>query len=175
MQNIDSQTIFEIARTPGNDETSVGVRPARPGVSPEQTFHGGSMGFRPTGEVTAEVTVYETAGGRHYVYGRSKEPGFMGKFAGATEVDFDHEKTGQIGITILAPEAAATALRMCEDAKMSDWGIDPAAWRALPAKPLPKTEPGTWVTWLDYPDREIIYKNDINVVARSTLLPMGRF
>jgi hypothetical protein len=173
MQNIDDQTILEIARTPGNEETSLAIRPPKPTISPERTFHGASMSFRPTGDASADVTVYETAGGRHYIYGRSTAQGFMGKFSGATEIDFNHEKTGPMRITIGAAEAAAAALRTCEDAKMRDWGIDPTAWRALPVKPLPKTEPRSWLTWLDYPDREKIYKNDINVVARLDLAADG--
>jgi protein TonB len=49
---------------------------------------------------------------------------------------------------------------------MKEWGMDPVAWRALSVKPTPATPAEKWFSWLDYPDREKIYKNDIEVVAR---------
>jgi hypothetical protein len=168
-QNIDDRKVLEISRTPGNAETSLIIKGSKPISYAAKILHGGTIFFQPTGPVDAEGTVVEGADGRREIYAGSRDPTFMGKFSGATELGFIHEKIGETKVPIRAAEAAVTAIRACEDTKMREWGINPVAWRALPVKPVPKTKTSTWLSWLDYPDRKKIYKNDISVVARLDL------
>lgn len=169
IQNIDDRTVLEIQRTPGNDQTELIIRSSKPIITVETSLQGGRIAFRPTGSAEAVSTVLQGADGRRAIYVVSHDPAFMAKFAGSTEADFTNDKIGETKAPIQAAEAAAGGLRSCEDTKMRDWGIDPAAWRALPSKPRPKTPPETWIGWSDYPDREKIYKNDIDVVVRLDL------
>jgi hypothetical protein len=167
-QDIDGR-VLKIGRTPGNDQTSLIIEGSMPITYARKTFQGGSIGFQPTGSVEAEPTVIEGADRRRAIYALSRDPNFMAKFSGASEVVFRHEKAGETKALIRAAGAAANALRACEDRKMREWGIDPVGWRALSVKPKPKTPVDKWLSWLDYPDREIAYKDDIFVVARLDL------
>lgn len=169
IQNVDDGTVLEVHRTPGNDQTALVIRSSKPIITVETTLQGGRIAFQPTGPIAADTTVLQGADGRRAIYAISRDPTFLAKFAGSTEADFTNDKVGETKAPIMAAEAAAGGLRTCEDNKMKDWGIDPVAWRALPSKPRPKTSPDTWISWSDYPDREKIYKNDIDVVVRLDL------
>lgn len=86
--------------------------------------------------------------------------------ASASAVDLSHTEIGSLHIALQSPAAALDAIRACDERKLKEWGIDIAAWRSLSAKPAPATPTEKWLSWFDYPDREKIYKNDIEVVAR---------
>jgi hypothetical protein len=93
-------------------------------------------------------------------------PEDLTRLSGASALTLAHAEFGTLQARFQSPAAAVQALRGCEDRKMTEWGIDPVAWRALTVKPAPKTPPVKWFSWLDYPDRKKIYKNDIDVIAR---------
>lgn len=173
IQNVDEGTVLEISRTPGDGATALVIKSSKPIITVETTLHGGTLSFQPGGAVEGDATVLQGSDGRRAIYVMTRDPTFDAKFAGSTEVDFANEKIGDAKASIRAAEAATAGLRACEDNKMKSWGIDPVAWRALRVKPRPKTPPGTWIDWSDYPDREKIYKNDIDVVARLDLAADG--
>jgi Gram-negative bacterial TonB protein C-terminal len=165
----DRDTVLEISRTPGNDQTSLVIKGSKPIRATQKTFQGGTINFQPTGQADSELIAVEGYDGRREIHAMSYDPDFLNRFSGATEVEFAHQRIGQTRVPIRNAKAAADALRICEDTKMREWGIDPVAWRALRIKPTPETSPRGWLSWLDYPDREKIYKNDITVVARLDL------
>jgi len=169
----DDRTVVAISRTPGNDQTVLKIKGSKPIRSAQREFQGGTIAFEPAGSTESEITVVEGYDGRREISAVSYDPDFMTKFGQSTEVDFTHQKVGQIKVAITAPKAAIDAIRICEDAKMREWGVDPVAWRSLAVKPKPLTPPDKWFSYLDYPDREKIYKNDITVVARLDLSADG--
>lgn len=91
----------------------------------------------------------------------------------SASINLSHGEFGTLSIGIRSPGAALDAIRACDERRMKEWGIDPVAWRNLSVKPTPATPPEKWFSWLDYPDREKIYKNDIEVVARLDLAADG--
>ena len=169
IQDVDDRTVFEIERTPGNDQTGIEIKPPKPILSVQRTSHGGILSFRPGGAAIAEITVYEGYDGRRHIKALARSPDVLDKFGNSTGLDFAHEKAGELRIPILAAGAAVQALRVCEDGKMREWGVDAVAWHALAVKPKPVTPQEKWFSYLDYPDRENIYKDDITVVARIDL------
>lgn len=173
IQNVDDGTVLEISRTPGDGATALVIKSSKPIITVETTLHGGRLSFEPGGAIDGDATVLQGADGRRTIYVTTRDPTFDAKFASSTEVDFANDKIGDVKASIRAAEAAIAGLRVCEDTKMKSWGIDPVAWRALRLKPRPKTSPGTWIDWSDYPDREKIYRNDIDVVARLDLAADG--
>jgi Gram-negative bacterial TonB protein C-terminal len=161
--------LFQITRTPGTEGTGFFIGAAKPITSVAKTRREGSVTFVPDVGIVTDVTVIEGHDGRREIYAHSTDPEAPAKFARAREITFSHPKIAAIRFALREPAAAAQALRACEDSKMREWGIDPAFWRALAAKPMPKDQKKPWLNWLDYPDRKVAYKNDINVVARLDL------
>jgi hypothetical protein len=95
------------------------------------------------------------------------------RLASASAVKLSHSEFGTLSVAVKSPGAALDAIRGCGERRMKEWGIDPVAWRALTVKPAPATPAVKWFSPLDYPDREKIYKNDIEVVARLDVASDG--
>ena len=95
------------------------------------------------------------------------------QFTNASAISFAHDEIGTVRVAVRAPAAALDAIRACEDRKLAEWGVDPAAWRTLSAKPTPATPKEKWFSWADYPVRQKNYANDIEVVARLDLAADG--
>lgn len=169
VQNIDDRTLLEIERTPGSDDTRFGIKPTKPITASRKVRQGGSLAFQPAGAIGAEATIADAYDGRREIDALSRDPDALDKFGASSELEFKHQETGVLRLPIREAKSAVEALRICEDGKMRDWGIDPLSWRALAVKPKPQTPPESWFSYLDYPDREKIYKNDITVAARLDL------
>lgn len=164
--------IVSVSRTPGNDLTSISSGGADDLLEPSKTYSGGKVLFLPGGPADAELYV-TTKGRRRDVTAVSDDPDFLGKFASASEFEFAQEKLGTERLPLRSAAAAAQALRTCEDSRMREWGMDPVAWHALKARPLP-TE--TWTNWLstdDYPLGAIFAGKEGYLISRLDVGPDG--
>lgn len=93
-------------------------------------------------------------------------PDDLVQLAGSSAVKLSHGEFGTFSLAMQSPGAALDAIRACDLRRMKQWGVDPVAWQNLSVKPTPATPAEKWFSWADYPEREKIYKNDIEVVAR---------
>jgi hypothetical protein len=142
--------VIKLSRTPGNDQSLVfiGGMDAMPANS--KSLLGGRVKFLPGGESDAEIFVTK-AKGRRDISALSDDPAFLSKFARASAVEITQKELGTTRVPLRSAAAAVEAIRTCEDTRMRQWGIDPVAWRALKARPLPLKSWSEWIGPDDYP------------------------
>lgn len=59
------------------------------------------------------------------------------------------------------------ALDTCLDDLVSTWGFDPALQRKLASKPKPRSNPGSWISYQDYPPKQL--DKDVSGIVRFRL------
>jgi hypothetical protein len=103
-------------------------------LATSKSLRGGKLKFYPGGESDAEISLIEGKG-RRDIFASSEDPAFLSKFSGATAIEVTQEQLGTKRVPLRSAAAAVEAVQSCEDTKMRDWRIDPAAWRALKSGP----------------------------------------
>ena len=164
--------VIIVSRTPGNDQSSIFIGGMKPMFASSKALRGGKLKFFPDGESAAEVSVIE-AKGRRDISALSDDPAFLSKFAKASAIELTQEDIGTMRAPLRSAAAAIEVLRSCEDGRMRDWGIDPVAWRALKAPPLPIT---TWTEWIgpdDYPIDALLSGSQGFMILRFEIGPDG--
>ena len=154
--SVDGTTI-QISRTPGNDQTSVSVAGRDGSMSVASVIlRDGKILFVPGGE-TSDGTIYLTKrNGSGDVYALIDDTNFLSNIGRSSAIEFKHEKIAPIRLPVRSGAAAVSALRSCEDRTMREWGIDPVAWRALKARPLPLQPWTEWLSGDDYPATAVL-------------------
>lgn len=172
-QTLGDGRFLEVGGRPGSNQAGIRIvdtaarsRSSKPLSSVEVTFSPGG-----TIKTDGVIGPNQKPIGRSITIWLGAED--MARFSGASALTLSHAEFGTLQTPVQSAAAAVQALRACEDRKMIAWGIDPVAWRALTVKPVPQTPVVKWFSWLDYPDREKIYKNDIDVVARLDVTADG--
>jgi hypothetical protein len=140
------------------DETTVEVQDANVFLSPTASFSGDARfrmasSRRPPNWIAVEIA----------------DPAFLTRFAASTSVTLANPRFGQITIPVRAADAAAQALVSCEQTRLRDWGIDPAAWQGLRSRPTPLNSPATWLNSANYPYVGVMYGVGAYVVALLTV------
>lgn len=149
-------TTVSVSRTAGNDQTSISVGGEQPSYEPPDTFRGAKIIFDPDGQASdAIVYVTKRKGGRD-VFAISEDTNFLTKFGQSSGIEFTQAKLESIETPVRSAAAAVSAIRSCEEAKMREWGIDPVAWRALKARPLPVQPWTDWLSGDDYPASAVL-------------------
>lgn len=174
-QQLDNQgSVFAVARTPGADLTAITVIDQSAEASSWKPLRAVSVRLGTGGETIANGFLGPGKTPHSRTVSLSiVEGAFPDQLSRASSLVLSHAKVGTVRIEIRSAAAAIAALRECEDRNMSDWGIDPIAWHALPVKPVPITSQSDWISTSDYPYRSAIYKNDAIVVARLDIAANG--
>ena len=151
-------SIVEYKNGDSADETTVEVHDAKVSLSPTVSFTGDarfrtSSSRRPPNWIAVEIT----------------DPTFLTKFADSTSMVLANSRFGQVTMPVRAAEAAAQALVSCEQTRLRDWGIDPAAWQGLRSRPTPLNSPATWLNSANYPYVGVRYGVGAYVVALLTV------
>lgn len=151
-------TTLEISRVPGSDQTSISVshENSNPNYRAQQTLRDADVRFAPGSDNSKVVAFATKSTAGQEVVATSNDTDFLNKFGRSNAIEFTHEKLGSVKAPVRSAAAAVEALRTCEDAKMREWGIDPVAWRALKARPIPLK---VWYEWIgpdDYPATAIM-------------------
>lgn len=164
--------IVSVSRVPGNDQTSIFSGGEDDLLEPSKTYSGGEVLFVPGGSADADIHVTKK-GSRRDIVALSDDPDFLEKLAGASEFEFAQGRLGSVRVPLRSAAAAVQALKTCEDARMLEWGIDPVAWRALKARPIPRE---SWTNWLspdDYPVGAIFAGKEGYLISRLEVGPDG--
>lgn len=164
--------IVSVSRTPGNDRTALNLGKTNPAIGKSQSIAGGKITFLPGGTSEAEINVAGVDDNRSILV-LSEDPEFLSKLAKASEFELALDKLGTVRVPLRSASAAVAALRDCENSRMRDWGIDPVAWRALKARPLP-INPTSWFTSDDYPIGAVFEGLQGDVISRLEVGPDGR-
>jgi len=170
----DGRTI-QISRTAGSDGTSIrigsydGMLPTR--TSREDDFLDGKITFEPGQPIEAHIWTTADKGRRDISAGVDSD--ILTTFAKSSAVEIAHDKIGKVRAPVRSAAAAVEALRNCEDSKLREWEIDPAAWHALKAKPSPIRPPTGWLSADDYPATSIINGVQGFVIARFEIAADG--
>jgi len=163
----DAGSMFEVRRTPGNDQTGITLQDRRDRPSSWKTFEGASVTIEPGPSMVADVSVGPGDLPRSRSVSVSiEDPTFMNSFSEASTLVVSHEKFGVLRTPIRSPAVAAKALRKCEDKTMREWGIDAVAWRALKSRPIPSASLSGSLTPNDYPLLPAQYQVQGDVIAR---------
>jgi hypothetical protein len=102
------------------------------------------------------------------------DQGFLDKFARANAISVSAPDLGTLRLPAEETAVAVQALRKCEDAKMREWGIDPAAWRALQSRPIPVSPIASWFKPSDYPPYAARHSIGSEIVAKIEVSPQGQ-
>lgn len=169
----DARSFVEVSRTPGNDQTGIAFI-ERGSATTWKPFVGATITLEPGGSTTGEGSITKGDLPRSRKVGVSvTEQGFLEEFSRATSLMVSHAAFGSLRASLRHPAAAVQALRDCEDRKMRGWGIDPSAWRALRARPIPLSQPYVWFTTGDYPTLAALYGVGGLVITRLDIAADG--
>lgn len=163
------QTV-ELARVAGADETRIAWIDDNASPAPWKELSGVSVAFGSSPAVSANGALYPI--GRRTGRGVSismRGSAALKPMSLSSRIMLQHAAIGTIVIPFREAAAAVAALNRCETRFMREWGIDVDAWNALAVKPVPATPIASWFSPTDYPDREKIWKNDANVIARLSV------
>jgi TonB family protein len=169
----DGETV-EIERTPANDETVLEVT-----LPPKTKLRNGhfldaTVAIDSGGRFAADVLVGVDKAGRTQLYMVSPDPAFIGQLAGTATLEVVHAKIGSIRVPIHIAPTIITTLRECEDKTMTEWGIDPAAWRSLQARPFPLNHVRDGFSALDYPAEASRAHVEADAIIRLDIAADGR-
>jgi TonB family protein len=155
---------IKISRTPANDEAQIELSvPKRP-LSKRGRFHG-SIGLQPGGDSPADG--FFTAQGKMLkIYAQTADPAFIESLSNAKTLSISNGTDVPERVTISAADEAVRALHACEDRKMTAWGIDPVAWRALKQRPIPLSPVRDSFSDLDYPAEALRAHIEFDAVIR---------
>jgi hypothetical protein len=172
-QDVGDARLFDIGMSPGIEELGFKIVDTRARTRESKPLKGIDVTFLPGG--TAKLDGYldsnKTPIGRNvWVFLGPDDPARLARASGVT---VSQSEVGSMEIAIQSPGAAIDAVRSCADQRLKEWGVDAVALRALSVRPTPATPTEKWFSWSDYPDREKIYKNDIEVVARLDVAADG--
>jgi len=142
--------VVQLSRTPGSDVTTISVGSTERSFGSSKKLRDGKVTFIPGGASVAEIFLTE-GHGRREVFASSQDSAFLSKFAGSSEVEIIDDKLGSTRVPLRSAAAAVEAIRICEDSRMREWGIDPVAWRALRARPFLLTDWSKSISADDYP------------------------
>lgn len=163
--------VISVSRTPGNDSTSISLEERDHTYDNSKAFHNGKVLFLPG--VASDVEIYASTSDKRNLYALSEDPGFLDKIEAVSEIEFSQPELGSIRVPLRSAAAMVPALRGCEDSRMREWGIDPASWRALKARPFPTK---FWTEWIgpdDYPASAILEGQQGYVILRLEIAPDG--
>ena len=142
--------VVQISRAPANDATSIRIGRAERIIASSRKLGRGKVTFIPGGEFVGDI--FTTPGNGHRdLFASSDDPAFLRAFAEATSVEFKQEEIGSTRVPLRSTAAALEAIQRCEDSRMREWGMDPAAWRALRVRPAPSEDWSKWIGPDDYP------------------------
>ena len=156
--------VIALSGTPANGN-SIYIGGNVPTLAPSKSLDGGKLKYHPGGESDIHVSVMESSKGRD-VSISSDDPDFLSKFAGASSIEITQEQLGTVRVPLRSAAAAVKAIEGCEDTKMRNWGIDPAAWRSLKARP---SILGRWTDLLrpeDYPIEALLRGSEGYMILR---------
>jgi TonB family protein len=72
------------------------------------------------------------------------------------------------------PDAALSTIQTCQDSLLERWGLDPKVFRAVSRQPIPKGNPGAWVTAAEYPTSAFKKKITGDVTFALTIDQKGK-
>jgi TonB family protein len=96
---------------------------------------------------------------------------FVGHFQNSTEL-FVLAQRKWVGMRYGGAREAMSALQRCIDAKLKEWGIDPAALASLKRRPVLRLD--SWVHYTDFPKDALADKRAGATVVRLTTDTAGR-
>lgn len=165
----------EISRTAGTEGTSIRIGGYDP-ISPTETFRqeefpDGTITLEPGEAMVARIWTVTDKGRRDV--SAAIDSDILVRLAKSTAIEISQRKIGKWRAPIRSAGAAAAALRRCEDAKLREWEIDPAAWHALKAKPSPIQPEHGWIGPDDYPPTAIMNGVQGFVIARFEIAADG--
>lgn len=140
---------LEISRTPANNQTGVRLifKSLKRG---EGEIEEGVIALQPGGLASGEVQLRKFDG-KLYVNALTEDPKFLEKLSGASALQISGGDIEPVSAPVKSAAAAVDALRKCEDDRMREWSIDPIAWHALKAAPVPRQPLGRMFNDFDYP------------------------
>lgn len=167
---------FEIARTPGNGQTSVSLIERVKRGDRNGEFPDGRIAFDSGGTTSADITVRVGVIRRRDVreiVATTYDQSILAKFASAKTIELSQQKLGTVRTPIRSSASAIHALQECEDRKMREWDIDPVQWRQLKAPPIPTEHWSKWLSGLDYPREALSFAVEGSVIARLSVAADG--
>lgn len=164
-----------IRRTPGDDQTTVRVRDRGARGDYWRSITGMTVTLEPGGSVLADgyFGPGEQAGSREILV-RIPDQTFLSRFPQAQALAISHARFGLSRTYVRSAAAVPAALRACEDRRMREWGIDPAAWWALRSRPIPITPLNELLQARGYPRNGVIFRVQGDVVLRLAVGLDGR-
>lgn len=172
-QEAGNGRFLDVGGRPGFKDLGVSVIDTNARIRSPKTLNSVQLSFSAGESSSVKALLWASRDPIGRSFGIMLDRGARAKFLNASAMTLAHDDVGTVKVPIRSPAAALEAVQTCEDRKMTEWGIDPAAWRELSATPEPATPVEKWFSWLDYPDRAKIYKNDISVVARLDVAADG--
>lgn len=172
-QDVGQGRFLDVGTRPGSNNISIRIVDTDARTRQSKPISGIKLVLAPGGLLTRDGFIEankDPIGRTAYIFLTS---GDLSALTGTTAIEASHADFGSYSIAVQSIDAAVDAIRTCDDRRMSEWGVDPAMWRALAASPIPATPAVKWFSWTDYPDRQKIYKDDIEVVARLDVAADG--
>jgi hypothetical protein len=163
-------TSVEIERTPGNEETELQIT-LPPGTKLETGHFIDAKIITDTGRTfAADISL---GGGKSHLYVDSPDPALFDALPSAKWLEISHPKLRPLKVEIRIPAEVIRLLRVCEDQTMQDWGMDPAAWRGLKARPTPLEHVRMRFQALNYPTDALTAHIEADAVTRLDIGPDG--
>lgn len=165
--------IVEIERTPGNDETVLEITLPGGSKSPQGNYFNANVDTESGRRFVADISIGVHDNGRREVYVVSPDPSLIDSLSSTASLSFSLPKIGSVRVPIHILPALVAALRECEDKTMSEWGIDPTAWRSLKSRPFPLAHIRDRFSDLDYPREALAANVEADAIVRLDVAPDG--
>lgn len=163
----------EIERTPGNDETELGITLPAGSKVRKGHFLDATVDTDSGRRFVADISIGADRKGRLELYVDSSDPALIDNIFGTASLEVSHPKIGSVRVPIHVAPAVVSTLRECEDKTMSEWGIDPVAWRSLKTRPLPLNHVRDRFSSLDYPREALAANVEADAIIRLDVAPDG--
>ncbi|MEO7864644.1 MAG: TonB family protein, partial [Sphingomicrobium sp.] len=164
--------IVKIERTPGNDETVLQITLPVGSKLQEGHFPNANVETKSGRRFGADISI-RVWNGRRELYVVSPDPALIDNLSNTTSLSFSHPKLGNVGVPIRILSTLVDTLRECEDKIMSEWGIDPTAWRSLKSRPLPLANIRNRFNDLDYPREALAANVEADAIIRLDVAADG--
>lgn len=175
-QVYNGSAAIEVKRTPANDQTELLVTLPRGSKIGHGRFGDGKIVLQPSDTAVAGpigLGAWSARDSRSQLAVTIYDPAFLQNLAKATKLQISESKVGSFDLPVTSAADAVDALRVCEDNKMRAWGLDPRAWRALQARPLPLGDPRNRFKADDYPQAALAQHLEDDAISRLDVSPDG--
>jgi hypothetical protein len=167
----DGKTIF-LVRVPGEDESRISFNVRSPNFW-KGYYEGGSVTLSTGVIVPATIQVYSGENRQYDLTATVRGASFTSALASSSSVTVSHSDFGKFTVSLRDVAPAMTALRSCENGRLTDWGIDVGAYWALASRPRPVGQLAALFDSNVYPGLAAFRNVERNIIARTQVAPDG--